>query len=236
MGSLPPRARFFAAVATVLLLCCGSCGLRSDNIHDRTVSARSTVQAPGADTIIGKRHNVRVMAMSGNDYVRLGGGNDVAFGSTATTGCTATTAGTWSTAAPATTIRRAAAATTASMAGRRRRARRRRGRRPDLCRVRQRRRHRRRRQRRHLPRPRGRHRSSANRATTSRRHGRRRRRPLLLHHDQRRPGTRTADLHRQEGPARRHRAVRGRGQVAVRVKPSARGPQPAGLTAQRRTR
>lgn len=78
MGSLPPRARFFAACATGLLVVALP-AVSGATTSDKTVY-RTVHGTPGADTIIGKRHSERVKALAGNDYVRLGGGSDVAFG------------------------------------------------------------------------------------------------------------------------------------------------------------
>src|SRR5215510_1558678 len=73
MASLPPGARFFAVGVTALAVVSvpaisGASGLRL--VHGTN----------GDDTIITKAHAQRVMALAGDDYVRLGSSNDVAYG------------------------------------------------------------------------------------------------------------------------------------------------------------
>jgi len=92
MGSLPPRARLFAAVATAQVFCLAAVAIpavsgattttKSGVQHTaaRTVQ-RSTVQGTdGNDTIITKRRAQKVLALAGDDYIRLGSGNDLAYG------------------------------------------------------------------------------------------------------------------------------------------------------------
>jgi Ca2+-binding RTX toxin-like protein len=90
MGSLPPGARLFAAPATVLTLCLAAVAVPAfsgatttvidKTSADRTVQ-RSTVQGTmGDDTIITKRYGQRVLALAGDDYIRLGSGDDSAYG------------------------------------------------------------------------------------------------------------------------------------------------------------
>lgn len=93
MGSLPPRARLFAAVVTAQVFCLATLAIpavsgattsmaTSGAQQDaaRTLS-RSTVQGtPGNDTIITKRRAQKVLALAGDDYVRLGSSNDIAYG------------------------------------------------------------------------------------------------------------------------------------------------------------
>ncbi len=87
MAPLPPRARFIAACVTVLLTVAvpAVSGATTNNSTTGAAlaqrSARTTVQGTvGNDTIITKRHAERVLAMAGDDYVRLGGDNDLAYG------------------------------------------------------------------------------------------------------------------------------------------------------------
>ena len=186
----------------------------------RPCTALSTALA-GDDTIIGKRHNERVMAMSGNDYVRLGSSNDVAFGEDGDDwlhgndgrDMVSGGAGNDHPQGGGGNDRVYGGSGVDELDGDA-------GNDLIVRRVRRRRGHRRRGQRHHLPRHGDRHHLWRAGLQPHHRQGRRRRRPVLLLDDQRRPGARTADLHRQEGPARRHRAVRGRGQVAVQVRPS----------------
>ena len=89
-GFSPPRARLFAALVTVCRP--GSVAIpavsgattkhATSGAPDasRTVH-RTTVQGTaGDDTIITKRRAQRVLALAGNDYVRLGSGDDLAYG------------------------------------------------------------------------------------------------------------------------------------------------------------
>src|SRR5829696_3487827 len=93
MGSLPPRARLFAALVTTQVLCLAS--VATPAVSGATTSTatsdtqpraarpvhRSTVQGTnGDDTIITKRRAQEVYGLDGNDYIRLGSGDDVAYG------------------------------------------------------------------------------------------------------------------------------------------------------------
>ncbi len=90
MGSLPPRARLFAAPVTVLTLCLAAVAVpafsgATTTVIDKTGAERtvhrSTVQGtPGDDTIITKRRAQEVYGLAGNDFIRLGSGDDVAYG------------------------------------------------------------------------------------------------------------------------------------------------------------
>jgi Ca2+-binding RTX toxin-like protein len=86
MGSLPPRARFFAGSATIAVISLTVFGAQaaSGATTGQAASQRlhlSTVQGTdGPDRIITKRYGQRVVALAGDDYVRLGSSNDVAFG------------------------------------------------------------------------------------------------------------------------------------------------------------
>ena len=90
MGSLPPRARLFAAPVTVLTLCLAALAVpafsgATTTVIDKTSAdravKRSTVQGTmGDDTIITKRYGQKVLALAGNDYIRLGSGDDLASG------------------------------------------------------------------------------------------------------------------------------------------------------------
>lgn len=92
MGSLPPRARLFAALVTIPVLCLATVaipafsGATTNSATSGSQRAagpvhRSTVQGTnGDDTIITKRRAQRVLALAGDDYVRLGSSNDVAYG------------------------------------------------------------------------------------------------------------------------------------------------------------
>jgi Ca2+-binding RTX toxin-like protein len=97
MGSLPPRARLFAAFATitgqVLFLAVIAIPAVSGATTNKATSGtqlkaartvhRSTVQGTvGNDTIITKRRAQRVLALAGDDYVRLGSAGDLAYGDT----------------------------------------------------------------------------------------------------------------------------------------------------------
>jgi Ca2+-binding RTX toxin-like protein len=93
MGSLPPRARLFAAAATVMVSVAvpAVSGAATNTATSGTQStaagpvsrsmAQATVQGTnGDDTIITKRRAQKVLALAGNDYVRLGSSNDSAYG------------------------------------------------------------------------------------------------------------------------------------------------------------
>jgi Ca2+-binding RTX toxin-like protein len=87
MGSLPPRARLFAAAATVLASVAvpAVSGATTTTSGTQLTAARpvhrSTVQGTtGDDTIITKRRAQRVLAYAGDDYVRLGSSDDIAYG------------------------------------------------------------------------------------------------------------------------------------------------------------
>jgi Ca2+-binding RTX toxin-like protein len=80
----------FAAPATVLTLCLAAVAVPAfsgatttviDKAGAERTVKRSTVQGTmGDDTIITKRRGQRVLALAGNDYIRLGSGDDVAMG------------------------------------------------------------------------------------------------------------------------------------------------------------
>ena len=93
MGSLPPRARLFAALVTTQVLCLAA--VATPAVSGATTSKatagtqpraagpvhRQTVQGTnGNDTIITKRRAQEVYGLAGNDYIRLGSSNDVAYG------------------------------------------------------------------------------------------------------------------------------------------------------------
>lgn len=87
MGSLPPRARLFAALVTVCAVATPAVSGATTNIttagapDDARPVHRSTVQGTaGDDTIITKRRAQRVLALGGNDFVRLGSSDDLAYG------------------------------------------------------------------------------------------------------------------------------------------------------------
>jgi Ca2+-binding RTX toxin-like protein len=94
MGSLPPRARLFAALVTAQVLF-GLVAVATPAVSGATTSTATAVTQPSAagpvhrslvqgtngdDTIITKRRAQEVYGLAGNDYIRLGGGNDVAYG------------------------------------------------------------------------------------------------------------------------------------------------------------
>jgi len=80
----------FAAPVTVLTLCLATVAVpafsgATTTVTDKTGAERlvkkSTVHGTmGDDTIITKRHGQKVLALAGNDYIRLGSGDDVAMG------------------------------------------------------------------------------------------------------------------------------------------------------------
>ena len=93
MGSLPPRARLFAALVTTQVLCLAA--VATPAVSGATTSKatagtqpraagpvhRQTVQGTnGNDTIITKRRAQEVYGLAGDDYIRLGSSNDVAYG------------------------------------------------------------------------------------------------------------------------------------------------------------
>ncbi|MBF4764255.1 hypothetical protein ISU07_14065 [Nocardioides islandensis] len=94
MGSLPPRARLFAALATVQTICLAAVAVPAfsgatttvtdttgAHASDARTAKRSVVQGTmGNDTIITKRYGQRVLALAGDDYIRLGSGDDAAYG------------------------------------------------------------------------------------------------------------------------------------------------------------
>lgn len=84
MGSLPPRARFIAACVTVVTAVAIP-AVAGATTSDRPGlgpehNAQTVIGTDGNDTIIGRRYVDRVDARSGDDYVRLAGGNDRASG------------------------------------------------------------------------------------------------------------------------------------------------------------
>ncbi len=91
MGTLPPRARLFAALATVQTICLAAVAVpafsgATTTVTDKTGAEHRTVKRSvvhgtmGNDTIITKRYAQRVLALAGDDYVRLGSSNDIAYG------------------------------------------------------------------------------------------------------------------------------------------------------------